>query len=225
MTALNKKAFGGLFAVLVAMAALLFLPAWTLDFWQAWAFLGVFGICSLAITLYLMKKDPELLERRVRGGPTAEKERAEKIIQSITSLGFATMLVVPALDHRFQWSEVPSYASVAGDILLAVGFLIVFFVYKENTFASATIEIAPEQHVISTGLYAFVRHPMYVGGVFWLVGMALALGSWGGLLVFALIFPALLWRILDEEELLTKNLPGYEAYCRKVRYRLVPFVW
>jgi len=225
MTALSKKAFGGLFAVLVAMAALLFLPAWTLDFWQAWAFLGVFGVCSLAITLYLMKKDPELLGRRVRGGPTAEKERPEKIIQSITSLGFATMLVIPALDHRFHWSEVPLCASVAGDILLAVGFLIVFFVYKENTFASATVEIAPEQHVISTGLYAFVRHPMYVGGVFWLVGMALALGSWWGLLVFALTFPALLWRILDEERLLAKNLPGYEGYCRKVRYRLLPFVW
>jgi protein-S-isoprenylcysteine O-methyltransferase Ste14 len=103
--------------------------------------------------------------------------------------------------------------------------VIVFFVYKENTFASATIEIAPDQHVISTGLYAVVRHPMYVGGVFWFVGMSLALGSGWGFFVFALIFPALLWRILDEERLLTKNLQGYAAYCQKMRYRLVPFVW
>jgi len=225
MTQLNRKAFGGLFAVLVAMAALLFLPARTLDFWQAWAFLAVFGVCSLSITLYLMKKDPKLLERRVRGGPTAEKERTEKIIQSITSLGFAAMLVVAALDHRFHWSEVPFSASVAGDMVLAIGFLIVFFVYKENTFASATIEIAPDQQVISTGLYAVVRHPMYGGSVFWFVGMSLGLGSWWGFFVFALIFPALLWRILDEEKLLTKNLAGYAAYCQKVRYRLVPFIW
>jgi protein-S-isoprenylcysteine O-methyltransferase Ste14 len=225
MTQLSRKAFGGLFAVLVAMAGLLFLPAWTLDFWQAWAFLAVFGVCSLGITLYLIKKDPKLLERRVRGGPTAEKERTEKIIQSITSLGFAAMLVVPALDHRFHWTAVPFAACVAGDIILALGFLIVFFVYKENTFASAIIEIAPEQRVIATGLYAFVRHPMYGGGIFWLVGMSLGLGSWWGFLVFALIFPALLWRILDEERLLTKNLPGYAAYCQKVPYRLVPFIW
>ena len=135
------------------------------------------------------------------------------------------MLVVPALDHRFRWSRMPFYACVAGDMVLAIGFLIVFFVYKENTFASATIEIAPGQHVISTGLYAVVRHPMYGGGVFWFVGMSLGLGSWWGFFVFALIFPALLWRILDEEKLLTKNLPGYAAYCQKVRYRLLPFIW
>ena len=225
MTQLNRKAFAGLFAVLVAMAGLLFLPAWTLDFWQAWAFLAVFGVCSLGITLYLIKKDPKLLERRVRGGPTAEKERPEKIIQSITSLGFATMLVIPALDHRFHWSEVPLCASVAGDILLAVGFLIVFFVYKENTFASATIELAPEQKVVTTGLYALVRHPMYVGALFLLVGMPLALGSWWGLLPLALMSPAFVWRLLDEEKFLEENLPGYVAYEAAVRWRLMPGVW
>ena len=145
------------------MAALLFIPAWTLDYWQAWAFLAVFGVSSLAITLYLMKKDPKLLERRVYAGPTAEKEPSQKIIQTITSLGFIAMLVVAALDHRLHWSEMSLYVAVAGDVLVAIGFLIVFFVYKENTFASATIELAPEQKVISTGLYALVRHPMYMG--------------------------------------------------------------
>jgi hypothetical protein len=153
---LNKRALGGLLCLLLVMAGLLFLPAWTLDYWQAWAFLAVFGVSALVITLYLMKKDPKLLERRVHAGPTAEKERNQKIIQSVTSLGFIAMLVVPALDHRFHWSEVPLYATVAGDVLLAIGFLIVFLVYKENTFASATIELAPEQRVISTGLYSFV---------------------------------------------------------------------
>jgi protein-S-isoprenylcysteine O-methyltransferase Ste14 len=225
MKGLNKKALAGPLCVLLVMAVLLFLPARSLGYWQAWVFLTVFGLCELGITLYLMKRDRHLLERRVYAGPTAEKERTQKIIQSITSLGFIAMLVVPALDHRFHWSEMPLYASVGGDVLLALGFLIVFFVCKENTFASAIIEVAPEQQVISTGLYALVRHPMYMGGIFWFVGMALSLGSWWGLFVFLLVIPALIWRIFDEEELLSKRLRGYTEYCDKVRYRLMPFVW
>lgn len=225
MKELNKKAFAGLLGLLLAMAALLFFPAGTLDYFQAWAFLAVFFVPALAITLYLMKKDPKLLERRVYAGPTAEKEHSQKIIQSITSIGFIAMLVVPALDHRFHGSQVPLYATLAGDLLVAVGFLIIFFVYKENTFASATIEVAPEQKVVSTGLYAFVRHPMYLGGLCLFVGMSLALGSWWGLYVFLLIMPALIWRIFDEENLLAKNLPGYSEYREKVKYRLIPFIW
>jgi protein-S-isoprenylcysteine O-methyltransferase Ste14 len=221
----NMKALGGLLCLLLVMAALLFPPAGTLDYWQAWVFLAVLGGSALAITLYLMQRDPALLQRRVRAGPTAEKERSQKIIQSITATGFIAMLVVPALDHRFGWSPVPTYVSLAGDALVALGFLITFFVYRENTFASATIEIAPEQRVISTGLYARLRHPMYMGGLFCFIGMPLALGSCWGLLVFLLILPALIWRIVDEEKLLAGNLPGYAEYCRKVRYRLVPFVW
>jgi protein-S-isoprenylcysteine O-methyltransferase Ste14 len=221
----NMKALGGLVCLLLVMAALLFLPAGTLDYWQAWTLLAVFSGSALAITLDLMKRDPELLQRRLRAGPTAEKERSQKIIQSITAIGFIAMLVVPALDHRLGWSPVPAYVSLAGDALVALGFLITFFVYRENTFASATIEIAPGQRVISTGLYAHVRHPMYMGGLFCFIGMPLALGSWWGLFVFLLILPALIWRIVDEEKLLASNLPGYAEYCRKVRYRLVPFVW
>jgi protein-S-isoprenylcysteine O-methyltransferase Ste14 len=225
MKSLNIKAFGGLLFLLIVMAALLFLPAWTLDYWQAWAFLAVFGASALAITVYLMKKDPKLLERRLQAGPTAEKERSEKIIQTITAIMFIAMLVVPALDRRSHWSAVPLYVAIAGDVLVALGFLIIFFVYKENTFASATIELAPEQKVISTGLYALVRHPMYMGALFLFVGIPLALGSWWGLLGFALMTPALIWRIFDEEKFLAKNLRGYVEYKNKVRYRLVPFVW
>jgi protein-S-isoprenylcysteine O-methyltransferase Ste14 len=225
MTKLNKKAFTGLLGLLLVMAALLFIPACTVDYWQAWVFLAVFFVPALAITVYLMKRDPKLLERRVYAGPTAEKGRNQKIIQSITSIGFIAMLVVPALDHRFHWSAIPLFVAVAGDVLVAVGFLIIFFVYKENTFASATIEVAPQQNVISSGLYALVRHPMYMGALFLFVGMPLALGSWWGLFAFLLILPALIWRIRDEERLLAKNLPGYSEYLHKVRYRLVPSIW
>jgi protein-S-isoprenylcysteine O-methyltransferase Ste14 len=222
---MSVKAFGGLLCVLLVMAALLFLPAWTLDYWQAWAFLAVFGVSGLATTLYLMKNDLKLLARRVQAGPTAEKETSQKIIQTITSAGFIAMLVVPALDHRLGWSSMAPYVSLVGDALVALGSLIVFFVYKENTFASATIELAPEQKVISAGLYALMRHPIYMGGLFWFIGMALALGSWWGFLVFALIMPALIWRLFDEEKFLIKNLAGYAEYKNKVRYRLIPFVW
>jgi protein-S-isoprenylcysteine O-methyltransferase Ste14 len=225
MSELGRKTFAGFLGLFFVIAALLFIPAWTLDYWQAWTLLVVFFAPSLAITVYLMKKDPKLLERRVYAGPTAEKETSQKIIQSITSAGFIAMLVIPALDHRFAWSKVPLYVVVAGDVLIAIGFLIVFFVYKENTFASATIELAPEQKVISTGLYALVRHPMYMGGLFVFIGMPLSLGSWWGLLVLVLVMPALIWRLSDEEKFLAKNLPGYAEYRDMVRHRLIPFIW
>jgi protein-S-isoprenylcysteine O-methyltransferase Ste14 len=225
MNILDLKAFGGLLFLLLVMAALLFIPAWALDYWQAWTFLAVFFSSTLAITVYLMKKDPKLLGRRVHAGPTAEKETSQKIIQSITSLGFIAMLVIPALDHRFVWSTMSLYLAVAGEVLVAIGFLIVFLVYKENTFASATIELAPEQKVISTGLYALVRHPMYTGALFWFVGMSLSLGSWWGLFVFLLIMAALIWRLFDEGKFLATNLPGYVEYQKEVRYRLIPLVW
>ena len=225
MTGVNKRALVGLLGLFAAMTALLFVPAWTLRYWQAWVFLSVFFGAALAITVYLMKRDPGLLERRIYAGPTAEKEKSQKIIQSITSLGFVAMLVIPALDHRFAWSAVPLWATLAGDVLVTIGFLIIFIVYKENTFASATIEVHPEQKVISHGMYGLVRHPMYMGGLFLFVGMCLALGSWWNFLVFLLMAPALIWRIFDEEKLLAKELPGYLGYRNKVRRRLIPFVW
>ena len=222
---LNQKAYGGFLFLLLIMAALLFLPAWTLSYWQAWAFLAVFGVSSVAITVYLTKRDPKLLERRAHAGPTAEKETSQKVIQTITSISFAGLLVVSALDHRFAWTPVPPYVALGGDALVAFGFLIVFLVYKENTFASATIELAPEQKVISTGPYKLVRHPMYMGAFFLLVGIPLSLGSLWGLFAIALMMPALIWRLQNEERFLVKNLPGYSEYQNMVRYRLVPFIW
>jgi protein-S-isoprenylcysteine O-methyltransferase Ste14 len=225
MKDLAKKAFGGLLFLLLVMAGLLFIPAWTLDYWQAWTFLAVFGGSGLAVTVYLMKKDRRLLERRVQAGPTAEKETSQKVVQSITSIGFVSILVMSALDHRFAWSLVPPSVSLAGDALIAFGMLIIFFVFKENTFASAIIELAPEQKGISTGLYAFIRHPMYMGAFLYLVGIPLSLGSLWGLLVIILMMPVLIWRLLDEEKFLITNLLSYSEYQDKVRYRLVPGIW
>jgi protein-S-isoprenylcysteine O-methyltransferase Ste14 len=208
MNDLNKKAFGGLVFFLIALTALVFLPAWTLDYWQAWVFLALMTVLTFAVTLYLMKNDPNLLERRVSAGPVAEKEKTQMIIQSFATAAFILCLIVPALDHRFIWSPVPTSAVVVGNLLIVLGFYIIFLVFKKNTFTSGTIEIHQDQKVISTGPYALVRHPMYVGGLIFLLGVPLALGSWWALLTFLPISTAIIWRLLDEERYLAKNLSG-----------------
>lgn len=225
MSNLHAKALVALLLLFLAMAALLFIPAWTLGYWQAWTFLAVYFGASVAITLYLMKEDPQLLARRMSGGPAAEKEPAQRIIMSLASLGYIGLLVIPALDRRFAWSQMPPSLALAGDVLVGLGFLGVFFVFRENSFTSATIELAPDQKVISTGPYALVRHPMYAAGLVLLCAIPIALGSWWGLLVFVAILPALLWRLFDEEKFLAKNLPRYREYQSRVRYRLIPRVW
>ncbi len=219
------KAAVGLVQLVLVIALVVFGSAGTVRFVEGWVFLAVFGGASLAITVYLAKKDPALLERRTQAGPIAEKERAQKVIQGLASLVFLTTLLVPALDHRFGWSHAPLLAVFVGDALVAVGFLLVFVVFRENTFTSSVIEVAAEQRVIETGPYAMVRHPMYVGGLVLVAGIPLALGSLVGLLTFPPFAAVVVWRLLDEERFLASHLPGYSAYCAKVRYRLAPFVW
>ena len=222
---MNTKAWLGLISLALAMALTLFVPAGTVYYVQGWGYLTIFFGASALITLYLEKHDPELLKRRLSAGPTAEKETTQKIIMLFASIGFIALLVVPALDYRFGWSTVPTTLVVLGDILVAAGFYLIFLVYKENTFTSATIEIAAGQKVIATGPYAIVRHPMYAGGLLLFVGMPLALGSYWGLLVFFATTPFLLWRLFDEERFLSKNLPGYTEYKSKVSSRLIPRVF
>ena len=143
----------------------------------------------------------------------------------IRSSEFIALFVFPAFDHRFGWSQVPLFISLAGDALIAFAFLLFFIVFKVNTYGASTIQITEGQKVISTGPYALVRHPMYAGAIPLLIGVPLALGSWWGLFVLIPLMPVLIWRILDEERFLKKRLPGYTDYCQKVRYHLVPFIW
>ena len=222
MNNLNLKAWLGLAFLAIAMALFLFVPAGTVHYWQARVYLFIFtGACFL-ITLYLIKNDRALLQRRLNAGPVAEKERAQKIIMLFASIGFIALLVVSGLDHRFGWSAIPFYVVVTGDILLAAGLYITFLVYKENSFACATIEVAEDQRVISIGPYSLVRHPMYAGGLLYCLGTPLALGSYWGLVAFAAMTPFLLWRLFDEERFLARNLPGYTEYQETVRSRLIP---
>jgi protein-S-isoprenylcysteine O-methyltransferase Ste14 len=207
------------------MALLLFVPAGTNHYWQAWVYLAIFTSASALITLDLLRRDRALLERRMSGGPTAEKRPAQKLIMLCTSIGFIALLVVPAFDHRFGWSVVTLGVVVAGDILVAIGFYLISVVYRENTFTSATIEVGQNQTVISTGPYAIVRHPLYASAFLYLLGTPLALGSYWGLVPIVMMMPFLIWRLLDEERFLAGHLPGYVDYQTRVRHRLVPYVW
>jgi protein-S-isoprenylcysteine O-methyltransferase Ste14 len=206
----------------VVLAILVFLPAGTLRYWQGWAFLATFTVCSTALTVYMALYDEKLLERRLRAGPRAETETSQKIIMALVMLGFAAFLVFPVLDHRYGWSPVPPCVSIIGDGLIALGYLFILFVLRENSYAASTIQIADDQKVISTGPYALVRHPMYAGALLLLLGIPVALDSWYGLLGIVVIVPALIWRLQDEERFLTRNLPGYAEYTSKVHWRLIP---
>jgi Putative protein-S-isoprenylcysteine methyltransferase len=225
MKELNKKAFGGLFFLIAVLAVMLFVPAWTFYYWQAWIFLVIFSVSVLLITLYLMKKDPGLLAKRVDAGPTHETEASQKVLQIFATIIFPAIFILSALDHRFVWSSVPLYLILIGNILVAFGLFFVFLVFKENSFTSAVIEIDPAQKVISTGPYALVRHPMYAGAFVMLIGAPLALGSWWGMIPVIILILLIVWRLLDEEKFLIKNLAGYSQYRDKVKYRLIPWIW
>lgn len=223
--AIKWKAYFGLFWLIVIMGLLFFLPAGTLNYWQAWVYLFIFGISSLLITLFLMKKDVELLKRRVNAGAAAENEKSQKIIQAFAQFIFIGIMLVPGFDHRFVWSQVPVYLVIAGDVFAALGFFIVFFVFKENSFTSAIIEIAENQKVISTGPYKIVRHPMYSGALLLLLFTPLALGSFWAFPFVILMIVIIIYRLLDEEKFLSKNLDGYKSYCQRTPFRLIPWIW
>ncbi len=225
MKDLHRKAIIGILRTLIPLIAVVFGPAWTLRYWQGWLCLLSFFVPACLISVYVARHDPALLERRLKAGVLAEKERGQKIVQAVASVVFLADFAVPALDPRFHWSTVPAYLYLAGDVMMIVGFVIVFEVFKVNSFTSGIIEVSADQRVISTGPYGIVRHPMYDGGLILLFGIPLALGSWWGMLVNLPMFAAVLWRLLDEEKFLSLNLRGYTAYRETVKYRLLPYVW
>lgn len=209
----------------ILLSILLFLPAWSLSFWQAWLYLFAFLVPTTLITLYLAKHNLKLLESRLKTGPFAEKEKSQKIIQGFATLFTIGMLIIPGLDFHYHWSTVTISVVVISDLFIVAGFLIVFFVFKENSYTSAVIEVKEDQQVISTGPYRIVRHPMYSGAIMIFVFTPLALGS---LIALPFVIPLILVivaRLLDEEKYLQKNLNGYEEYSQKTPFRLVPYIW
>lgn len=217
---MRSSAFGTL-----VMLALLFIPAGTLNYWQGWVYMVVFIIASAAYSVYLAIHDPALLKRRTEAGISYEKEPAQKIIIFVLFVSSIVLVVLPPLDVRFGWSSVPWYISIIGDVLVAFSFYIFHLVSKVNTYAAANIRVEEGQKVITTGLYGFVRHPMYFGAIFLFIGTPLALGSWWTLLLVPLFLSILVARILNEEKILARDLPGYTEYQKKVTTRLIPFIW
>jgi protein-S-isoprenylcysteine O-methyltransferase Ste14 len=210
---------------LVVAGLLLFLPAGTFNYWQAWVFLVVFALSGWIPGIYLLRTNPVALERRRRAGPIAETRMMQKVIIAGWYLSLAAMLVVSALDHRFGWSPVSTAICLAGDVLVAVGAGVAMLVVIQNSYAAATVRVEADQKLISSGLYGLVRHPMYTGNVIVMVGMPLALGSYWGLVFVVPGLIVLALRIHDEEKLLQEELDGYREYTQKVRYRLVPCIW
>lgn len=209
----------------VFFGALLFGPAGTFHYWQAWVFIAVFAVMSAAPTVYWALRKPEVLRRRIQSGPLAET----RIVQKFAIVGVVVTVVgvcvVSALDHRFGWSHVPVAVVVVGNILVAVGLGMTTVVINQNEFAAATITVESQQPVISTGLYGVVRHPMYAFASLMIVGTPLALDSYWGLLTVIPAVAVFVFRILDEEKALRADLAGYDEYTRKVHYRLVPGIW
>ena len=206
----------------IFVAAFLFVPAGSLRYWQGWVFMAMLFLPMPFTSAYFLKRDPQLVERRLR---TKEKTSEQQtIIRGAQWIAFVS-LVIPGFDYRFGWSRVPLWLTILSQLFVFTGYLITLWVMKENSFASRTVQIEEGQRVISTGPYRLVRHPMYFGAVLMLLFMSPALGSWWALPGFLLVIPLIVLRLLNEEKMLCRDLPGYSDYCLRTRYRLLPLLW
>lgn len=219
---LRMKMLAWFSAGFIVVAIFLFLPAGSLEYWQAWVYLGVLFIPVILVVNYFIPRDPGLLERRMR---IREKHEPQKRIQVIAGVIFFLGFLIPGLDYRFGWSVVPVPVILAADVVVVLGYFLIFLVFKENSYTSRIIDVERGQRVITTGPYAIIRHPMYLGVTLMFLATPLALGSWWAVPVFLLVPVFLVFRIRNEEEVLIHELPGYADYCQNVKYRLIPRVW
>ena len=225
MNSLIRKTIVGFIQLHVILGIVVFLSAGSIQFWQGWVYLGVFFVCNLLLTAYFVKYDPKLVESRLNVGPIAEKEKSQKIIQTFNSFFFIGLFVIPGLDFRFHWSQVPLSAIVLADAAIVLSYVIFFFTFRENSYTSAIVKVSDEQTVISTGPYGIVRHPLYAGALLLFLFTPIALGSWWAALLFFPLTMLIVLRLLEEEKFLSEHLLGYQDYCQKTRYRLIPMVW
>ena len=222
MKSLIKKILKRFSLIPIVLGLITLVPAGTFNFWQVYVYIGILVIPMIFVLFYFLKNDPLFLERRTRA---REKEKAQKIIQIVFSLIFLSGFVIPGLDKRFGWSDIPIYIVLITDIIILLGYLLIFFVFRQNSYASRIVEVDKSQKVITTGLYSIIRHPMYLGVLIMYIPSPIALGSYWGLIPMATIPLAIVFRILNEEKVLSKDLPGYKEYCQKTRYRLIPLIW
>ncbi|MFH1284900.1 MAG: isoprenylcysteine carboxylmethyltransferase family protein [Candidatus Peregrinibacteria bacterium] len=222
LTKIRIKAILSLPAALIIIWAFLFLPAWSLDYWEGWLYSAVIMIPAVFTVIYFLKKDPEFLERRMKW---KEREHEQSIIITISTTLFAIGFVLPGFDHRFGWSDVPVAGVIIANIIVLLSYAMIVLVFKENSYASRIIEVEKNQKVISTGPYAVVRHPMYFGTIIMFLATPIALGSFWAIIPFLPLPALLVFRILNEEKVLRRDLNGYKEYCQKVRWRLIPYIW
>ena len=209
---------------LAILALLLFLPAGTLNYWQAWAFVATTLAATIFPSVYIARTNPAALQRRMHGGPRAEARTLQKIVITSVFVELIVMLVFSAYDRRMGWSQPPDWVCLLGDVLVATGLGIAMLVVIQNGYAAATVTVEKGQQVVSAGVYTFVRHPMYAGALIMIVGMPLALDSYWGLVTVLPAVAVLAFRIDDEEKMLRDELAGYDEYTGQVRYRLDPVV-
>ena len=215
--ALVKFLFG-----LILVGALLFLPAGSIEYLNGWLFIGLLFVPMLILGVVLLIKAPELLEKRIS---VKEKQNTQKGVVAVSGLLFVAGFVVAGLDFRFVWSEVPIWVVIASSVILLISYALYAEVMRENAYLSRTVEVQENQKVIDTGLYGIVRHPMYAVTIWLFLSIPLVLGSWWSLLCFAPYVVVIVVRILNEEKVLEAGLEGYTEYKKRVKYRLLPFVW
>jgi len=209
-------------SALLFVGLLLFVPAGSFKFWNAWVFMGALFIPMIFVMVYLIIKDPELMQKRMK---VQEKEKTQKIYVVLSIIVFIITYAIPGLDFKYHWSNVPLWLVMVATVIMIVGYFMFFLVMKQNSYASRVIEIQKGQKLIDTGLYSVVRHPMYFSALILFCFSTLVLGSYYALIPMMLIPLLLVIRILNEEKVLKNNLMGYEAYMKKIKYRLIPLIW
>lgn len=207
---------------LLLVGLLIFLPAGTLHYTGGWIFLGLLFVPMLIAGFVMLFRSPEFLAKRL---DAKEKQATQKGVLAFSGLMFIVGFVVAGLDHRFGWSHMPVWVTVAASVLFLAAYALYAEVMRENAYLSRTIKVEEGQKVVDTGLYGIVRHPMYMATVLLFLMMPIILGSWYSLIVFAFYPAIIIVRLKDEEKLLTRELPGYTEYKQKVKYRLIPFIW
>jgi protein-S-isoprenylcysteine O-methyltransferase Ste14 len=219
---LTIRVLGLLLLVFPLFGAMFFLPAGTLSYWEAWVYLAVLFVPMVLALVYFLIFSPALLERRMR---MREKEAEQQLIVKLASIVILLVYLLPGFDHRFHWSSVPIWLVAIADILVLSGYALMVLVMRENPYAGRTIEVEPDQTVVTTGPYAFVRHPMYLGILLLFVFSPLALGSYWSMIPVLFLMGLLIARITNEERVLLKELNGYREYTEKVKWRLIPGIW
>jgi protein-S-isoprenylcysteine O-methyltransferase Ste14 len=225
MDDLTRRTIVGLGKFQLFLALVIFLPAWSLRYWQGWLYWLMFGALCLVLGLYFARRDPALVARRMQAGPKAEKEPRQKLILTCASATLIGLYIVSGLDHRFHWSSVPSWLVLVADLLVILAACGFYVTFRANSYAASTVTVETGQPVISNGPYAAVRHPMYTAAIILYVATPLALASWWGLVPAAVLVAVIVWRLTDEEDYLVHHLSGYVEYQSQVRARLVPGVW